>query len=143
MCPVCDTTYLVCETCRGMGMKAIEIVVDWVPPGSMRANAAGEHRAKKYTTKASMRESGWAYGREAMARYEQWAAIGGPVGIDIYVRNPRHLDLDNIALGYKSFIDGIVSSGLLLDDSSAVVTSYSVHWEGKGEPRSRVIIQGQ
>ena len=126
---------------RGSTLKDIEITVDWVPPANMRQNALGSFRGGRYATKTELRDSGEAHARAWMHLHNHYTAIGEPVHVLVFVRNPRELDLDNLSSGYKPFIDGIVKAGLLLDDKPSILRRYTIEWEGKGEPRSRVVIR--
>jgi Holliday junction resolvase RusA-like endonuclease len=58
-------------------------------------------------------------------RKNESAAFNSPVRINIYSTRKRKTDIDGIS--GKAALDGIVNSGLLIDDSSDQIESYQVH----------------
>ena len=60
-----------------------------------------------------------------------WPIAACTIAIEFVVPDRRHRDLDNLIASTKPLTDGIVASGLLVDDSTDVIrsVSYSVRYE--------------
>lgn len=90
-----------------------------VPPPEIRGNSRAHYRtirsvsrqrreAAKYLTLSEMKEAGI-------------KSLKPRVLVHYYFYNTREIDLDNLIIGMKSTLDGIVDSGLIEDDSPSNV----------------------
>ena len=118
------------------------IGLDWIPPASLRGNSRTDRRTAT-TDRSMVRQSGRDHARILMNR----GGILGPIKtceITYTVWHSRaNIDLDNLLIGYKAFVDGLEDAGLIERDSAEYVHRVSIQWGGKakrGESRTRVEI---
>ena len=82
----------------------------WLPPAEVRGNSRA-HWAKKHRASKRLRESGYAHALESGHEPFQRACVR------FEFRHWRSVDLDNLSIGMKGFLDGLVDAGLIQDDS--------------------------
>ena len=83
----------------------------WLPPAAVMGNSRA-HWNKRRLAVAELRESGHAHALDA--GHEPL----GPACIRFEFRHWKvKVDLDNLIIGMKGWIDGLVDSGLIQDDS--------------------------
>lgn len=126
---------------RSSTLKDIEFILDCIPDATLRGNAMGHNHWKRQRAKEELRNDGEIEGIVRKYMLGLTEPIAGPVQILVFVRNKRKLDMDSLLVGYKPFIDGLIRAGLLIDDNPDVVVEVRIRWEGKGEPRSRLVIR--
>ena len=83
-----------------------------IPPASLRGNSRS-HWAIKGRHAREWRESGWAHGLADSP--VDWNP--GRISIQIAFFHWRPVDLDNLAIGMKPWIDGLVDAYVIEDDS--------------------------
>ncbi len=102
-----------------------------------------EHWAVKYPFVQAARQVAWATSLEAIMRIPGWQPITKcAVYYTWFPPDNRARDDDNYTSACKPFLDGLVSSGLLLDDSNKVVQSVKGSFApvDKVNPRTEVLI---
>ena len=111
--------------------EPIVIELDWIPPAEVRGNSRA-HWAKRYRVTDSMRMSG-----EVRTRAIR-PMDASRLRVTFNFKHWRKIDLDNLAIGMKAFIDGMFRD----DDPDHVV--YGAHTFTKcpkGESRTVVTIE--
>ena len=90
----------------------LRIDLPWLPPAILRGNSRAGHWAQRHRAASSMRDSGYVHALEAGHEPFQRACVR------FEFRHWKTIDLDNLIMGCKPFLDGLlVDSGLLPDDS--------------------------
>lgn len=102
----------------------ITITVPWVPPAALRGNSRA-HWATKHAWTKVLRESGYFYGRMEDRAIQE-------ARITYRFHHWRYIDLDNLAIGMKPFVDGLCAAGLLAGDGPRNVV-YGQHAFFKGK----------
>ena len=97
-----------------------------LPPPELRGNSRSDWR-KKARAAQTERESGYATARDRYVGYKGKPIQEGELHINI--RHWRPFDLDNMHVGLKPFIDGLVDGGVFADDHAGVI--------------KRILIQGR
>ena len=110
--------------------------MDCIPPISLRTNGASRSSLNHQRST----DRGVLYGRGVYFA-KMWIEAGypafdGPVEIRFRVRTKRKMGLDNVQIGYKALIDGLVGGGLIPSDECDVVQVLSIEWDGLGSPRT-------
>ena len=93
--------------------QEIEFELPWLPPSEVRGNSRS-HWSKKYRASKALRESGYAHGLEAL---DKGHSPMSKASITFVFSNWRRVDLDNLIIGMKGWVDGLVDSGILPDDN--------------------------
>ena len=119
--------------------RTFTIELGWIPPGVLRGNMRGSYRGRE-KARTAMKEAGKHNGMELGldAPLEQCE-----VTFTLY-HNRQALDLDNMLIGYKYWMDGMVTGGVFTDDNAVHVSALTIRWGGKvkkGESRTRVTIE--
>ena len=115
-------------------------LVNWIPPSSLRGNSRGSHWKQSAEDKKVMRRSGYDHGIAWLAKPGN-ARLIPPLHVEIVYRNPRAIDGDNLLIGYKSFIDGLIEAGVLIDDAPDVVVRWWIEWAGYGAAESAIEVK--
>ena len=102
----------------------------WLPPAEVRGNSRA-HWAKKHRASKRLRESGYAHALEAGHEPFQRACVR------FEFRHWRSVDLDNLSIGMKGFLDGLVDAGVVEDDAATNV-SYTISYE-RGEKANTIV----
>lgn len=116
---------------------SVSISIDWIPPAKLRGNHSGHWRSKQQDKKAA-RDLGYALGLEFKHKYPIHQKVINDYSVSITAATPRPIDGDNLMIGYKPLIDGLVHSGVIPDDKH--IKHWSITLE-KGEPHSRLEFQ--
>jgi hypothetical protein len=112
-------------------------------PDSLLLPNRKEHWTVKSPVVKTARQVAWATSLEAIMRIPGWQPISQ---CEIYYTwfppDNRRRDDDGYILACKPFLDGLVDSGLLLDDSNKVVQRVSGSFgpADKANPRTEVLI---
>ena len=89
------------------GQPIFAFAEPWVPEDMLRGNAR-LHHMQKYRLTSKLRQDGADFG---VIYKNQHPEISYPVAdalrLHLDVWGKRHIDWENIAIGYKSFIDGL------------------------------------
>lgn len=93
----------------------VTIEMPGIPPAEVRGNSRA-HYMRKYLKARGMKEDAY-----FMALHESDAAFL-KARVTYHFHHWRSIDLDNLAIGCKPWLDGIVDSGLIKDDSPEHVT---------------------
>ena len=115
--------------------EPIVIELEYIPPAEVRGNSRA-HWAMKAQKAKELSLSGW------VRRFNE-PGLDGQVRITFAFYHWRKIDLDNLAIGMKSFVDGLIRGGLMLDDDPDHVV-YGAHTFTKcpkGESRTIVTIE--
>ena len=96
-----------------------------LPPPELRGNSRAHWRTKARAA-AREREEGYASARDRYVGYKGKPIENGELRIAIHHWRP--FDLDNMHVGLKPFIDGLVDGGVFKDDHAGVI--------------GRIVIQG-
>ena len=120
-----------------MGVK---FDMPWIPPDPVRGNSRSHYYPKARRVK-QMRESGLVHGREAINTSE---AAGWPLSGNLsatYYVTLKHdwVDFDNLAIGFKGFIDGLADAGIIIDDKQVV--QGHIYIEMGDDERSVIVLQ--
>ena len=84
-----------------------KIDLDWIPPAETRGNTR-EHHIALWRQRRELMDRGVEYGHVAQTEYpDNVYPITGALAVEITAWNPKRIDWDNLAIGYKSFIDGL------------------------------------
>ena len=110
--------------------------LDYIPPAQARGNARG-HWSKRATAIADLRESGFVHGLEYLNA--GGSPIDPPYSVRIAATVRRRIDIDNLLIGYKPFIDGLQDARVIRDDVDILRLSIETE-RGKTE-RSTVTIE--
>ena len=86
----------------------------WLPPAEVRGNSRA-HWAKRHRVAKRLRESGYAHALEAGHEPFRRACVR------FEFRHWRSVDLDTLSIGMKSWLDGLVDSGLIQDDTGDIL----------------------
>ena len=85
----------------------IRIDLPWIPNPQLRGNASNHHMVKVKFVR-EMRDRGLEYGLVAKQDHPDIDyPIKGPLFAEITAWNPQPVDWDNLAIGYKAFMDGL------------------------------------
>ena len=118
----------------------IRFEMEWIPPASLCTNG----RSRKATSGERSRDNGFVrsqgvyFGNLAL---KEGPAFTPPYELRLTVRNQRKVDLDNLLIGYKSFVDGLVESGLIPSDAPDQLSVISIAWDGVDSPWTAVEIE--
>ena len=94
------------------------IELGYIPPEKVRGNARNSHWGQASGLKKKLRQSGYDHTREARSR--TGLDLRQPVmkvRVTYHFHHYREIDSDNLAIGMKSFRDGMIDAGLVPDDS--------------------------
>ena len=116
-----------------------EIDLGYVPPPQLRGNRR-THWARKSTYIARLRESGNAYGLKYASEFIELKP--DMVKVSYSFTNKRQIDIDNLIIGMKPFLDGLVDARVLVDDKSQHCSLEKSTFE-KGEPRTVVRLEAE
>lgn len=99
-------------------------------------NAKNQERAMAYDFEIQARREGWP---ELEQTEEQRANHQYRIEIEVWQKDLRRRDLDNQA---TAILDGLVASGVILDDSCDMVQKLSVEYKGvdRDDPRAEITI---
>lgn len=96
-----------------------------LPMGLLLPNRKA-HWTKKRAVYTAAKQLAWATALETIMRVPGWRPIAScVVQYTFYAPDKRHRDPDNYAAACKPYLDGLVISGLLLDDSNRVIKNSS------------------
>ena len=120
-------------------MRSWVMTVETIPGAAIRGNSRAHRWAKARETKL-WRNSG----------HDHWLAEARDIKLEkakitFTFHHDRKIDVDNLAIGMKPFVDGLVDMGMFPDDDPDHV-SYGSHWFLKckrGESRTIVLIEEQ
>ena len=127
----------------------IVIELGYIPPAEVRGNSRAHWRVK-YKVSKDMKAAGLWNGMLAKdgMRFQpliqlRLAQEKGTLRISFAFFHTRKIDLDNLAIGMKPFVDGLVESELLVDDDPdhVVYGEHSFTLCKKGESRTVVTIE--
>ena len=118
-----------------LAMREARFDVGWTPPAILRGNARG-HWTKRKAAIAEMRESGFAHGLGYLNAGN--APLTPPYALDVRFTVKRTVDVDNLLIGLKAFIDGVQDSGAIADDKRIERITAD---RRKGEPRTEITIR--
>lgn len=104
-------------------MKSLTIIFPSLPPSELMPNRSRSlHWAKLGSIAADARRAGFWLGTEALL-VEKWSAPSkASIKYTFRVKNKRVRDLDALVRACKPWIDGLVDSGVLVDDSGWVLS---------------------
>ena len=117
--------------------EPIVIELGWIPPKELRGNSRAHWRAK-LTPKNELNLSGHDHGYIAKGN-----GIFPRARITFAFHHWRKIDLDNLTIGMKPWVDGLVDSEMFIDDDPDHVV-YGEHQfvkVPKGESRTIVTIE--
>ena len=110
------------------------VVIDlpWIPVAELRGNAR-EHFMARHRYVSQLRDRGIEYGLVAKTEWpETDYPITGPLSVEITGWNPKQIDWENLAFGYKAFQDGlqvavkrdefgdVPGAGVIVDDKQII-----------------------
>lgn len=116
----------------------LDLNFDRLPSASVRGNSRLHHIPKALATKAEL-EFGVLVGMQVIAKAPKIQFPMVATGIVIVAHSIRPIDGDNLLIGYKPFVDGLVRAGVLKDD--AFIKSWSIELL-KGKPHTDMKIRG-
>jgi len=124
-------------------LLSLVIQLGYIPPTEVRGNYSGHWRGS-HNKRVEMRVSGSDHGliqREACSR--SVAQAFKKVRITFEFHHNRKIDLDNLAIGMKPFVDGLILSRLIEDDDPdhVIYGEHSFTKCKRGESRTIVLIQ--
>ena len=118
-----------------------------IPPASLRGNSRAHHM-RKYRDGRDWKQSGHDHGLTdipEMRDEEQGSAIAllQKAKITFTFHHNRKIDIDNLVIGMKNWIDGLTESGLVQDDSPEFM-AYGEHRFVKckrGASKTQVLVE--
>jgi crossover junction endodeoxyribonuclease RusA len=116
----------------------VVIYLGAIPPQEIRGNSRS-HWAKKNRARSDWRESGRAHGMVDCS-----TLLGSEkISIQFHFHHNRLIDLDNLCIGMKPWVDGLVDKGVVPDDSPEHVVYEKAEFSKckKGESRTVVTIE--
>ena len=116
-----------------------EIDLGYVPPPQLRGNSRASWQ-RQYPLKKEFRESGHAYGLKYASEIIELKP--DMVKVSYSFTNTRQIDKDNLIIGMKPFLDGLVDARVLVDDKSQHCSLEKSTFE-KGEPRTVVRLEAE
>lgn len=93
----------------------LNLAFNRIPPAGVRGNSRKHHMQKAIDVRAE-REFGVLIGLQMLAKCPGHAFPLSPYAIEIVADTVRPIDGDNLMIGYKPFIDGLVEAGVIVDD---------------------------
>jgi hypothetical protein len=115
--------------------EPLRIVLGAIPPASLCGNSRA-HYMKKYKEARDWRDSGYWHG---IVDLIEWRHVP-KIRLTFLFRNKRKIDLDNLAIGMKPWVDGLVDAEVIEDDTPEHV-SYGSHTFEKGEPGMEILVE--
>ena len=115
------------------------LLLYWIPPEEVRGNSNANRWAKARVTKR-VRQSAIEH---LLAELPEFTHYTRKVLITFQFHHWRKIDCDNLAIGMKPFVDGLVGSEMFIDDDPDHVV-YGAHTFAlckKGESRTIVTIE--
>lgn len=122
------------------------IQVPWIPPAELRGNSNAHYMVKARKV-SQLRTAGFLYG---IQKCEELSFLDygrlysrGTVKLTFAFYNNRAIDLDNLAIGMKAFVDGLVDSNLLLEDTpdKVIYGEHTFHKCAKGDEQTVITIE--
>ena len=96
--------------------EPVVITLPWIPPAILRGNSRAHHMVK-YRAAKELRESGY-FSTRPTSFHGAFRKQMSKAHVTYEFHNWRPIDLDNLAIGMKPWIDGaIVDTGIVPDDS--------------------------
>lgn len=135
---VTDTMNIKLDAHRVNGVS-LDLQFDRLPSASVRGNSRLHHIPKSLATKAE-REFGVLIGMQLIAQQPSIKFPLIPSSIEIVAQSERSIDGDNLLIGYKPFIDGLVRSGVLEDDEP--IKTWTIQLL-TGNPNTKMKITGR
>ena len=121
--------------------QPIVIELGYIPPAEVRGNTRA-HWTKRWNITKRMKESAYWHIEEHYADWLPYFEIVDKVKITFTFEHWRKIDLDNLAIGMKAFVDGALLMMPFDDDPDHVV--YGAHTFTKckkGESKTIVTIE--
>jgi len=115
--------------------RTLVLELPWIPPAEVRGNSRASWRTK-HTKNQALKDSG----RDHMLSDELRGVHLDKARITFHFSHNRSIDLDNLAIGMKYWIDGLIYAGLIEDDSPEYLT-YGSHTFAIGEDQTIVQIE--
>ena len=115
------------------------LTMDWIPPKEVRGNYFGHWRPKADAAR-KVRQSAIEHLLAELPEFTHYTRKGL---ITFQFHHWRKIDIDNLAIGMKPFVDGLVDSEMFIDDDPDHVV-YGEHRFAlckKGESKTVVTIE--
>ena len=123
--------------------RTFTIHLDWIPPEGLRGNAStwthGMKMKKVRLTDEARVSGGW-HGLEAKQTYQDDTPIFKAT-IQYTFHHSTKIDVDNLGIGMKPFLDGLVDSDLLTDDDPDHLQHLAPEFVKCGKGQSRTIVE--
>ena len=119
--------------------REFTIELGWIPPAVLRGNMRGSYRGRE-EARTEMKDAGLCNGMELNLP----TSLGECEVTFVLFHNRRALDLDNMLIGYKYWMDGMVKSGVFRDDNANHVSALTIRWGDKvkkGQSHTQVKIE--
>ena len=110
--------------------------IDWVPGEDARGNNRHAHWGGLKRAKQTAEEYGIVVARQLDTKGKDVPLVGD-LALHIEVWCPRRIDWDNLAFGYKAFIDVLAHEGLLVDDKQITQPSMRLY-QGPAYTRMKI-----
>ena len=116
--------------------EPIVIELGYIPPAEVRGNSRA-HFFKKHSVTLEMKDSGYYLGLEVAGDTIDQARV------TFAFYHDRRIDLDNLAIGMKPFVDGLVKCALLEDDGPdhVIYGEHRFYKCKRGESKTIVVIE--
>ena len=96
-------------------LRKLEIIVEHLPYRELSPNSREHWAVKARAVKAQREEAGWL----AKVQWkDQKPMTHARINYQFIVTDKRHRDIENTYSACKSFVDGLVDAGVLIDDDS-------------------------
>ena len=116
-------------------MRQIRVTYHGVPDPKLRGNKRGNWKGAEGLVKQD-KNRGLLLGKDLLA--SGYKPLRGLMEIQIDAVIPRDIDGDNLLIGYKPFIDGLVRSGIMPDDK--FIKDWELHIATGRPPLARIQI---
>lgn len=118
-----------------MAGRTYTVELPWIPSAEVRGNSRAYWR-KKHTKSQELKASG----KDHMNLDELRGVHLSRVRITFHFTHNRSIDLDNLAIGMKYWVDGLIYAGLVEDDSPEYLT-YGSHTFTKAKGESQTLVE--
>lgn len=118
-------------------MREWRLTVESIPPAELRGNSRA-HWGKKNQPRKDWKQSGYDHGMHDVG------AVLKRIRITYTFYHWKNIDRDNLAIGMKSWQDGLVKAGVVPDDSPdrVVIGEHQfVKQAHRGESRTEILIE--